>query len=656
MSGRRGAVFGTAIVLSCVSCSRRERDPGTARLSVAAIDSAIQAPATPAGATRPDAKPQCDPGQVLVLASPEHPTRGQPFRVIAVSDRRIEASLVLGADAGVHAAAAPEEGAAGPPFLWMVFVDDAKQGTSHVAFTGSQECDSRRFASLDVVVSGRIGPAALPPPRKGLWLTRRSWSSPYENLYSAWIAHLFRAPPGALPTWRALDEVISDRSRNFLFDHLGAAEDEQKTTLRPDCADLPYFLRAYFSFKLGLPFGWSNCSRGDSTSPPTCRSFATSEEPFGEVDGGPEVVPPWADRGRRSDGSPDDNAERVRDMLRTTLADAVQSGAGRTRAEDEETDYYPVALTLDSLRPGTIFADPYGHVLVVAARVDQTPSSAGALFAVDAQPDGTVSRKRFWRGNFLFAVDPILGSAGFKRFRPVLRDRRSGVLRRARNAELSDYSASDQYDGGIEGFYDKVEDLLSPAPLDPTQALLGTLQALDEQVRARVTSVDNGRHFLAASPAAADMPEGEKIFETVGAWEDFATPSRDLRLLIAIDVMLALPQTVARRPRRFTMPEERSGAQVSAELEELLARELSDRRSTYVRSDGSEWSLTLKDVVDRRAALEMAYDPNDCVEARWGAPPGSDESSTCRAHAPPDQVAKMVDYRAWFHERRRPAR
>jgi hypothetical protein len=656
MSGRRGAVLGTAIVLSCVSCSRRERDPGSASLAPTPIDSANQAPATVAGAIRLDAQAPCDPGQVLVLASPEHPIRGQPFRVIAVGDRRIEASLVLGGAAGVHGAAAMEEGTAGPPFLWMLSVDDAKPGVSHVVFTGSEACDSRAFASLDVVVSDRIQPATLQPPRKGLWLTRRSWSTPYENLYSAWVAHLFQAPPGALPSWRALDEVISDRSLNFLFDHLGAAEDEQKTALRPDCADLPYFLRAYFSFKLGLPFGWSNCSRGDSTSPPICRSFATSEEPFGDADGGPEVVPPWADRGRRSGGSPDNNAKRVGDMLRTTLADAVQSGAGRTRAEDEETDYYPVAVTRESLRPGTIFADPYGHVLVVAARVDQTPSSAGALFAIDAQPDGTVSRKRFWRGNFLFAVDPNVGSAGFKRFRPVLRDRGSGHLRRARNAELADYSASDQYEGGIEGFYDKVEDLLSPAPLDPTQALLSTLQALEEQVRARVISVDNGRNFLAGSPTAAEMPEGEKIFETVGAWEDFATPSRDLRLLIAIDVMLSLPESVARRPYRFRMPEDRSGAQVSAGLEELLTTQLSDRRFTYVRTDGSEWALTLKDVVDRRAALEMAYDPNDCVETRWGAPPGSDESSTCHAHAPADQVARMVGYRAWFHERRRPAR
>jgi hypothetical protein len=129
-----------------------------------------------------------------------------------------------------------------------------------------------------------------------------------------------------------------------------------------------------------------------------------------------------------------------------------------------------------------------------------------------------------------------------------------------------------------------------------------------------------------------------------------------LRLLIAIDVMLSLPESVARRPYRFRMPEDRSGAQVSAGLEELLTTQLSDRRFTYVRTDGSEWALTLKDVVDRRAALEMAYDPNDCVETRWGAPPGSDESSTCHAHAPADQVARMVGYRAWFHERRRPAR
>ena len=52
----------------------------------------------------------------------------------------------------------------------------------------------------------------------------------------------------------------------------------------------------------------------------------------------------------------------------------------------------------------------------------------------------------------------------------------------------------------------------------------------------------------------------------------------------------------------------------------------------------------------------MAYNPNDCVEMRWGAPEASAEASACRRHAPPEQRARMEDYRVWFHERRRPPR
>ena len=40
--------------------------------------------------------------------------------------------------------------------------------------------------------------------------------------------------------------------------------------LRPDCADLPYFLRAYFAFKMGLPFGFSKCTRGGGGRAPSC--------------------------------------------------------------------------------------------------------------------------------------------------------------------------------------------------------------------------------------------------------------------------------------------------------------------------------------------------------------------------------------------------
>ena len=51
----------------------------------------------------------------------------------------------------------------------------------------------------------------------------------------------------------------------------------------------------------------------------------------------------------------------------------------------------------------------------------------------------------------------------------------------------------------------------------------------------------------------------------------------------------------------------------------------------------------LKDVIDRAADLEMAYNLNDCVELRWGAPDSSDEAATCKRHAPAAQRAKMSE-------------
>lgn len=639
-------------------------------------------------ATQAAAVPACgDAGNTLLFVSPEHPVRGEPLRVIAVVDRRVDAQLTVApvakrstggrslaasggdgaatADAGIGAIEAVAQG--GPPYAWVARVDAPAVGPWRAQLTRTADCGGSVLATKDLSVA-RTKSAVPPAPRTALWTTRRGWSSGTENLYSAWIEHLFDAPLEEQPSWTALHDVLRDRTRNFLFDHLGAAEDEQGIVIRPDCADLPYFLRAYFTFKLGLPFGWSRCSRGEDGGPPHCKAFATNEDPFPPVDREPQTparesqtpprelpkLPPWADPDRDPSGPWENNAKRLGELFRTTLADAVQSAAGRTPPEAEESDYYPVSVSIETLRPGTIFADPYGHVLVISSRIPESSVASGVLLAVDGQPDGTVARKRFWRGNFLFAIDPALGGAGFKRFRPVVRDRVSGRLVHAKNADLPDYSATDQYSSGVEGFYDKIEDVLSPLPSSPMRALLEALQALEEQVTTRVHSIENGRNFLANGGPVVDMPEGEKIFETTGQWEDFSTPSRDLRLLIAIDVVRGLPARIMRRPERYVLPVAEPIDQLPRELEDRLARELRERKFEYVRTDGSRWQLSLQDVVDRQGALEMAYNPNDCVEERWGAPAGSAEASTCKTHAPSAQVERMAEYRPWFHDRKRP--
>ena len=193
-----------------------------------------------------------------------------------------------------------------------------------------------------------------------------------------------------------------------------------------------------------------------------------------------------------------------------TVSGGVHSGSGRTAAGDNNTDYYPVTLTQETLRPGTVYADPYGHILMIVRRVPQSDDAAGVILAVDGQPDGTVARKRFWRGNFLFAQDPALGGPGFKRFRPIVRER-NGALRRltndeiAKNPQYGDYSL-DQSRLGIEEFYDRMDDVMSPSPLDPLRAMKEAITALDEQVKTRVTSIENGRKFQNSGRGEANMP------------------------------------------------------------------------------------------------------------------------------------------------------
>jgi len=195
---------------------------------------------------------------------------------------------------------------------------------------------------------------------------------------------------------------------------------------------------------------------------------------------------------------------------------------------------------------------------------------------------------------------------------------------------------------------------MSPQPLDPARAMEDAITSLEQQVQTRVTSVENGRKYQNAGKGDAAMPDGPSIFETTGAWEDYSTPARDFRLLVAIDVVRSFPDHVARRSDRYAIPNGESVTDVKAQLQNVLASELAARKITYTRSDGSPWTLSLKDVIDRMADFEMAYNPNDCVELRWAAPGGSDEASTCKRHAPAAQRAKMTEYRNWFHERHWP--
>jgi len=499
------------------------------------------------------------------------------------------------------------------------------------------------------VACRKIPVAAKPTePSKALganvWASAHAWDRRYENLYSAWIATLFDAPIDQSLDFRPLHQALRDPARNFLYGYLGLREDDPKNkaaiAATPDCADLPYFLRAYFSWKLGLPFGFRDCDRGTESRPPRCTTFYSNDD---------------APNGK-------DALAGVKSFFRQ-LANRVQSGSARTGLDDDATDYYPVPLERSALRPGTIYADPYGHVMVVVKWVDQTADKGGLLLAVDGQPDTSIGRKRFWEGTFLFANDVKSAGPGFKAFRPLARGA-DGKLEPIANAAIggkgdpahAKYS-DEQKKVSADSFYARMGKLINPSGLDAEKAYRETLDALVEQMTVRVGSVDNGEKYQKEKGAGQviPMPDGAKIFETTGPWEDYATPSRDMRLLIAMNVLLSLPERIVKHPELFNLGGKKPEA-VRDAIAKLHASLIGTRGITYTRTDGSPWKLTVADLLARRAALEIAYNPNDCAELRWGAAEGSPEASTCKRRLPPEQKTKMAEYRVWFHEARRPSR
>lgn len=587
-------------------------------------------------------------GGAELFVTPAQPDSGRPLRVVATaSENPGPAAITLIDPSGTaHTPAMVQLG--GPPYGYVAAIEAPAAGTWTAMFGDGDElraCERIRVRSRQRAAPGDDDAA-------GVWAIRRAWDQNAEDLYSVFVERLFDYPLDEDLTWDGFHHLVRDRDRNILYDHLGHGEDAD-LVLVPDCADLPYTLRAYFAWKLGLPFGFHDCNRARPGRPPRC-------EPHGEnLMSRAELSTRSLSERNSSDLHPDVVA--FARFLDRELRREVHSSSGRTHPDDDETDFYPVPLTRSALRPGTLFTDPYGHLLVIADWVPQGASSYGVLIGADAQPDGTVGRRRFWRGSFLFDPDTGSGGAGFKAVRPWSRGDDGERLVTSDNRSLRRRSptpfSKQQYEGSIDDFYDAMAALINPRPLDPAAMQGSLVDALEETVSRRVTSVENGEAFMRARGfSTIDMPDGSRIFLTTGPWEDYATPSRDLRLLISIDTVVEFPDAVARAPERYGIRgSEAEIAEQIAALREALAAALAARRFSYTRSDGSAFELSLGDVVERAKRLEMAYNPNDCIETRWGAPAGSEEAKTCKRQAPAEQRARMTRYRDWFSSRKRPA-
>lgn len=431
-----------------------------------------------------------------------------------------------------------------------------------------------------------LSPFFLPVVRS--WPAVNTWNEHFEREYVQFVERLGQSV--AAHRCRTLDACLRSPDSNLLFDPWT----DSKLELDVDCGDLPYVLRGYFAFKRRLPFGFVCEVQGIG---PHVRYMS-------------EVTPSRFCQWNQY-GSP-------RAALRRIIGQ-VHSGMYRMAPEVETADFYPVEISRFAVRPGTVYYDPNGHVLVVAeVRLD------GAVYLMDGHPDGSLTWKRFGEA---FALGGRGQGGGFKNFR--LQRFEAGQIVRAQNHELPFFDARSQWNKALWQAADKPgsyhawvrQSLAEPAVLrDPVADFRDQIRALCRDISERVEAVEAA--VAAGLPVRSHPGElPENIYGTVGEWEIYASPSRDARLKAAFrelyDGVNGLPRSSPLWPPLRAAWREEAGQPGC--------------RFTYLNSTEQAVSLGFEEVLARLFLL--SFDPYHCPELRWGAPIGSAEAATCPVDA-----------------------
>jgi len=402
-----------------------------------------------------------------------------------------------------------------------------------------------------------------------------------------------------------------------------------------DCAKFPYFLRAYYAWKNGLPFGFVN---GVTGSGGDIRFSKNGNRAVSRFD--------FIDRGNGIDGPA---------AMHAVLSSVTSATYRQSAAEDKSVmpDFYSPQISPKSIRPGTAIYDVNGHATIVY-RVDPD----GRIHYLGASPDFTISRDVY---GAQFGQPPVALGGGFKNFRPLKlvgahQDGEGhligGHIVLAHNADIPDFSlaqyqgtdgkssdpvkAKFTYDGVDLGYFEYVRAAVAGGAMsyNPIYEFKTTLKGLCKEFVERGQSIDQ-----AVSEGIENKPHPARMVNNIYAandttWEDYATPKRDARIRAIfaqgykdLDEMLKL--WTNRDPRIVY-----DGVDLKGDLEKVYKEETADCSVTYLSSDKKPVTLTFDDLV--RNLYAMSFDPYDCIEHRWG-----DDQGSC-----PDRGDKLRWYKA----------
>lgn len=457
-------------------------------------------------------------------------------------------------------------------------------------------------------------------------ILKTSWSSADEQRFAEFVTRI-----GDLVETRACHSVTQ-----CLNSSANTYRQSDPSGLRyfSDCADFPYFMRAYFAFKNGLPFSFASEMnlRNTGNNHGDSRYSAYGNQVAAKMD----VV------------SKNGQFANALTILNEMIPNQTDSGNYRLNYKDNDTgvlfsDFYPVRLNREAIAPGTILYDPNGHVTMVYRVSDD-----GKIFYVDAHPDNSLTTGTF---SIKFVRSNPGQGAGFKNWRPVklvgatqnnLGYWIGGQIVGTPNSDLPLYSAEQFFgtDGAAKdwtqskfvyenrsiSYYEYVRIKMAKGNLriQPIDDFREVIQDLCQSIQDRVSAVDVA---LRAGIQNKSHPERlpTNIYGTQGEWETYSTPSRDAQLKVSFRDLIDQADGYRKKIAANDPTVVYSGSDLFAELKQVYQSESSSCQISYTNSVGQAVSLNLEQVRTRLFAL--SFDPYHCPELRWGAQ--GQELSTC---------------------------
>lgn len=300
--------------------------------------------------------------------------------------------------------------------------------------------------SLVAPASGPVDQASkIDAPTASVWTGQRSWDAAAELRFGNFVATIGHAV--ADRRCRTLAACLNDPQINPLWSAQPA-----KLRLHADCADVPYILRAYFALHEDLPFAYTRSMHGRGRD---VRYYK---------DAHPSGLCSWLD------------SPTPRSLLQG-LSRVVHSGYFRTAPHVENADFYQAEISRGAIRPGTLYYDPNGHVVVV---YELKPN--GDVLFFDGHPDGFLTHGVLSEKNVRGGVSQ---GGGFKNFRPIVTQRTGPDAKpeakpeirivQAANAQIPEFGGTRPFDssqyviaGQRVGFHAwvraKLGSLLAPKP------------------------------------------------------------------------------------------------------------------------------------------------------------------------------------------------